>query len=109
VLAGVLRSTNHKKEIETRRGWKVYGLDPQDQERFLYDMQLKDLPLGGMVGHVEGLSNRHDQIKRWWLGPFALVLDDVKPLAQPIPIGGRLYFWDVPPDVEGQVKEQLAA
>jgi len=38
---------------------------------------------------------------RWWMGDFALILDDVEPLDEPIPCKGRLGLW-TPPEVASE-------
>lgn len=82
--------------------------------------------LCGMTGHVVGTANvigdvvssptgsgivrigtasRYtarpltDHERRWWFGGFALVLDDVVELKEPIPCKGALGLWPVPEHV----------
>lgn len=43
----------------------------------------------------------------WYMGQVALVLDDVRELAEPIPCRGQLGFWTVPADVEAAVLRQV--
>jgi hypothetical protein len=45
---------------------------------------------------------------RWWSGPFALVLDHVRPLEPILDVKGALYFWELRDDHEAQVRAQLA-
>lgn len=45
---------------------------------------------------------------RWIEGPLCLCLDDVRKLSQPVPCKGALGFWNVPADVEAEVRRQLA-
>lgn len=49
-----------------------------------------------------------DQL-RWWIGPYAWVLADVRPLTTRLPCKGRQKLWALPADVERGVLEQLAA
>lgn len=44
---------------------------------------------------------------RWWMGGFALILDDVKAFPEPIPCLGALGTWRVPTELEGRVREQI--
>jgi hypothetical protein len=41
--------------------------------------------------------------ERWWMGGYALVLDDVEALPEPIPCNGRLGLWTPPDDVLKQL------
>jgi hypothetical protein len=43
---------------------------------------------------------------RWWMGGYALVLEDIEEFATPIPCRGHLGLWTPPPDV---LEEALAA
>lgn len=45
----------------------------------------------------------------WYMGQVALVLDDVRPLAVPVPCRGQLGFWNLPAEVEAAVLRQEAA
>jgi hypothetical protein len=61
-----------------------YVLRPDDYKRFVGAY--------GTEQHARGL----DQIKRWWLGPYAFQLaDEVSAIATPIPAKGALGFWTV--------------
>ena len=99
----VIRATHPKQPVETRRGWPIYELNPADRDRIVYDTTWTDLAAAVLTP----LLLKQDQIDRWWMGPYALVLDEVKTLKTPVACPGRLYFWDLPPDVEAAVKEQL--
>lgn len=43
----------------------------------------------------------------WWTGGFALVLDNVVALAEPVPCKGALGFWTVPKDIEAKCLAQI--
>lgn len=80
--------------LEKGGPWEI---DPQDQEKFLYDLKL---PLS--------TDQRHNQLRRWWLGPYAFVLNNVKKLREPIlEVKGALNFWDVNPEHIVQIQERL--
>ena len=80
-----------------------------------------DLPRGAVVGvarivaTVDGRSGLTPLLggpdlshqERWWFGGFALVLDDVHELPEPIPCKGALGLWRPPADVVARVREQL--
>jgi hypothetical protein len=40
----------------------------------------------------------------WWFGPAGFVLRDPKCLKQPVPCKGQLGFWNVPPELERQMR-----
>jgi hypothetical protein len=37
--------------------------------------------------------------RRWYFGPYGWVLEDVRPLPEPIPCRGAQGLWDVPADI----------
>ena len=43
---------------------------------------------------------------RWWCGPVGWVLDNVRPLATPVPCRGAQGLWTLPADVEAAVLAQ---
>jgi hypothetical protein len=89
-----LSKTSFALLLEKGGPWEI---DPQDQEKFLYDLKL---PLS--------TEQRHEQLRRWWIGPHAFVLDSVKKLREPIlGVKGALSFWDVQPAHVAQIQEQL--
>lgn len=45
--------------------------------------------------------------KAWWTGGFALVLDDVVALPEPVACKGALGFWPVPEDIEAKCLAQV--
>jgi hypothetical protein len=62
------------------------------------------------VGMIRGYRSIFDQLdfdvqrpdeldKRWWMGGYALVLEDIEEFATPIPCRGHLGLWTPPPDV----------
>lgn len=88
----IMQRTNHLGSVDWRmdqqgivgtavlRGWVE---NAEDAEAF-------------MVGQGE-----------WFSGPFAWLLSDVRALAKPVPCKGFQKLWNLPPDVERQVLEQL--
>jgi len=44
----------------------------------------------------------------WWCGPVGWTLDNVRPLALPVPCKGAQGLWTVPANVEAAVVEQIA-
>ncbi len=47
-----------------------------------------------------------DQLKRWWMGPYAFHLADVTRFAAPIAASGALNFWEVPAEMAERVEYQ---
>lgn len=75
-----------------------WELDPQDRDAFVFDLK-----------HPLTREQRYEQIRRWWLGPYAFVLDGVRKLREPIlEVKGALNFWDVKPEHEARIKELLS-
>lgn len=58
-------------------------------------------------GWVSRIAYDHPQA-RWFGGPCGWVLIDVVPLAKPVPCRGRQKLWDLPADVEAEVRRQAA-
>jgi len=44
---------------------------------------------------------------RWLAGPYALTLDVVEVLPEPVPCAGALYFWTIKPEVLEKCEAQL--
>lgn len=40
---------------------------------------------------------------RWWSGPYAFVLDDIRPIVMPTKIKGALSFWRLPDDIAAEI------
>ncbi len=78
------------------------------------------LPLGAIVAVatvlklwrtsdlVRGLSEQERAFGDWTPGRFAWQLGNVRRLPEPIPCKGALGFWEVPADVEAEIRRQLA-
>lgn len=43
----------------------------------------------------------------WWTGGFALLLDNVVALPEPVSCKGALGFWTVPADIEAKCLAQI--
>lgn len=54
-----------------------------------------------------GLAHAN-QLRNWWSGPYALVLDDVRRLDPIGDVKGALYFWGLSVEHEKLVRAQLA-
>ncbi len=64
------------------------------------------------VADVTGCIYPHQKIPirfaRWWFGPYALKLENVRALPSAVFTPGQLGIWEVSPEVALQVKAQLA-
>ena len=77
--------------------------------RWLQTPAFEDLARGAIVGSAmiadcvdsQPLDTQQAQ---WWTGPFGWVLADVRRFAKPIPCKGALGLWNVPPEVEAEVR-----
>lgn len=72
---------------------------------------LSELPRGMIVGAatvVDCLGAESDATDDpWFCGPCGLVLDNVVPLTEPIPCKGELGFFNVPPEVEAEIRRRF--
>lgn len=98
---------------------KASGLDVERPSlRELCAMTGHIVGTANVIGHVEGRCRGAMGLvfidgvepraltqveQRWWMGGFALVLDDVVELAKPVPCKGALGLWPVPGDVLEQM------
>ena len=68
---------------------------------------------GWSEGKPERISLGHtlewieQQVQRWFTGPYAWILEDVQPLAMPVPARGALGLWTLPEDAERAVMAQV--
>lgn len=70
--------------------WPLYGLRDEDRDRYL----------AGATGSGS-LEFRRDQLARWWLGPYALVLGSTLAVPtdrDPVFAIGRQLFWRLHPE-----------
>lgn len=54
--------------------------------------------IAGTVGNLVA-----DRVRPWFFGPYGYLLDEVRPLRQPIPWKGALGFWRVPAEIEAEI------
>lgn len=57
--------------------------------------------------HPWRAAEQTHQVGRWWLGPCAWELVDLKVLAEPVPARGALGLWRLPEDAERAVRAQI--
>lgn len=58
----------------------------------------------GLITEIEEVAFGHYDI-----GRIAVVTEDRRPLREPVPCSGRQQVWQLPPDVDAAVREQVAA
>lgn len=90
------------EELEIVRD--IYGIDAIELPRITPRMLFGD-HLGAIVGKARIVDCVEESDSQWFVGPFGLVLEDVRPLAKPVPCKGALGLWIVPPDVIAQIQE----
>ncbi|CAM5574631.1 hypothetical protein MAUB1S_09660 [Mycolicibacterium aubagnense] len=67
------------------------------EERGIGGAQLPDreeLAFGCIIGTAEIVACVSEHPSRWFVGPYAMVLANARPLAEPIPIIGKLGFFE---------------
>jgi hypothetical protein len=68
----------------------------------------KDLVRGAIIGVVDVVDCVEKHKSKWFQKGFiGFVLKNPRPLKKPIPCKGALNFWNVPPEVEREIKKQL--
>jgi hypothetical protein len=71
------------------------------------------LGLGAIIAvarfdHCHYSADCHAKCSPWAIdGQWHICLDDVRPLAEPVPARGKLGLWTVPEDVESAVRAQI--
>lgn len=95
-VVDVVRAAEPLEVIGGSAEWPVYRMDPRDFARLI--------GLGHWSTPEADAARAADQVDRWWLGPYALVLGEVAPLRDPVRCSGARGFWTVPHDVERIVR-----
>jgi hypothetical protein len=110
------RSTGHRGPFAIHAGLSRDWLRPGDEER--YGDELVYGAIVGVADLVACLALANPTWPRRWAdlrahpdasGPWCYVVANPRRLPAPIPIGGALGFWTVPPAIARQVTEQLAS
>jgi hypothetical protein len=65
------------------------------------------IPRGCILGTVEVYDCVKESDSPWFFGEYGFLLRDPRPLAVPIPIKGKLGFWDLPEDIEQAIAAEL--
>jgi hypothetical protein len=73
----------------------------------LSDKEKKQMVRGAIIGLVDIVDCVDKHKSKWFGGPIGFVLKNPRPLKKPIPCKGALNFWNVPPEVEREIKRQL--
>lgn len=70
-----------------------------------------DFPMLKARGFIVGLVDVVDCVRKhpshWFQGEYGFVLKNPRPLVTPIYCKGALGFWNLPEEVEAQIREQL--
>jgi hypothetical protein len=69
-------------------------------ERVVHGTALRGLP--------EDADALAPEQRRWYFGPYGWVLRDVRRLDVAVPCRGFQMFWSLPPEVDAEVRRQLA-
>ncbi|HEX4954775.1 MAG TPA: hypothetical protein VF017_15390 [Thermoanaerobaculia bacterium] len=73
-----------------------------------------ELPTSAVVAiaRLTGCTTRRPPVghpqRRWFMGRYAWQLAGVLALPRPVPCRGQLSVWQLPPEVEARVREELA-
>ena len=70
---------------------------------------VKEMKLGCVVATAKVTGCVTESESKWFVGPYGFVLESVRPLATPIPISGRLGFWELPQDVVRLITKEVQA
>ncbi len=85
----------------------IHASKKKDPDRFLWlsedyniDLEIDDLSFGAIIGIadiVEVITKRQvdRKTKKWFMGKYGYILENMKPLKKPIPTKGALGFWKV--------------
>lgn len=68
----------------------------------------EQLDRGAIIGTVEIVGCVKQSKSPWFVGDYGFVLRDPIVLPSPIPCSGALGFWDVPAEIERQLKQSSA-
>lgn len=66
-----------------------------------------DLVFSAIIGMVDLVDVVEASRSKWFEGEFGWVLRNPRPLRRPIPCGGRLGLWTLPPAQERQLAQAL--
>lgn len=75
----------------------------------IIDHVIDPLAHGILPGLPDALTAIADDQRRWFFGPIAYALRDVRTLPLPVPCRGRQGFWTAPESVTRDVRRQLEA
>lgn len=102
------------KDVENRdwptkgRGWFIVHAGVSKSELDMSDPSDAALPRGGVVGMARIVDCVTKMDSQWFYGKFGFVLRDAFPLPL-IPCKGALGFFNLPPEICGQVAASLRA
>lgn len=99
----VLRTDEKQTIVENTQDlpFPHYVIRPDDYARFVRKSQV--VPKHQDPEHLMQL----EQLRRWWMGPYAFVLTDVRVFPEPIKASGALEFWEIPDTLMDRVRHQM--
>lgn len=104
--------TNFRGRVAIHASARIIQHEYEDACRFIHELSSKHLirpgvvlpksseyDLGAIIGTVEIVDCVTASSSRWFVGEYGFVLRDPVRLKTPIPIKGKLSFWEVPKDL----------
>lgn len=85
----------------------TYDVDDTQDHPFPHFV-MRDDDHAWFLGCGASPEEQREQLRRWWLGPYAFWFDEVMVFAEPVTCGGSLGFWEIPVDVMTLVEAQIA-
>jgi hypothetical protein len=66
-----------------------------------------DLHFGAIIGFADIVDCVEDHRSKWFQGPFGYVIQNPRPLRQPVACKGALGFWNVPENVLRRCRDAM--
>jgi hypothetical protein len=98
---------NRSRCMSIRGTIAVHAGAQVDNSVYLPKSFKKQIVKSAIIGIVDVLDCVDDHDSEWFNGPYGYVLDNPRPLMNPIPCQGQLGFWNVPPEIEKEMRKQL--
>lgn len=92
------RPTNIRQPIAIHASKEVMELDWWPR-RTVRPPSEDEWATGAIIGFVDLVGCVEESRSKWFSGPYGYVLENPRPLVEPVPCNGALGFWDVPPEV----------
>ena len=102
------------KDIENRtrclnvRGTIALHAGAQFDNRVYFPKNFKSqIVRSAIIGLIDIVDCVDEHESKWFFGPYGYLLDNPRPLLEPIPCKGQLGFWNVPAKIEKEILRQL--